>query len=92
MERTGYAIYRFSPDDYRQLAAVFNGNHPETGEPLEVVDEDPSARPLPQDLPAQNDVFAPGYSTEEVREIADKLRKQAGLPKAITGDVAHPNK
>ncbi|MFA4930036.1 MAG: manganese catalase family protein [Patulibacter sp.] len=72
-------LYRFSPNDYRELAAVFNGNHPETGEPLEIVDEDPDQRPEPLDLPAQNDVFAPGYSTEEIAEIAEKLRKQAGL-------------
>lgn len=72
-------LYRFSPHDYGQLAAVFNGNHPETGEPLEIVDEDPSTRPEPVDLPAQNDVFAPGYSTEEIAEIAQKLRRQAGL-------------
>jgi Mn-containing catalase len=72
-------LYRFSPDDYRQLAAVFNGNHPETGEPLEVVDEEPEKRPEPVDLPAQTDVFAPGYSVEEIQEIADKLRREAGL-------------
>jgi len=85
-------LYRFSPDDYRELVAVFNGDHPETGEPLEVVDEDSSTRPLPQDLPAQNDVFAPGYSTEEIREIADKLRKQAGLPDDVTGEVSDRDK
>ena len=80
-------LYRFSPDDYRELSAVFNGTHPETGEQLEVVDEDPTVRPLPVDLPSQNDVFAPGYSTEEIREIADKLRKKAGLPDEPIGDV-----
>jgi Mn-containing catalase len=85
-------LYRFSPNDYQELAAVFNGNHPETGEPLEVVDEDPSLRPLPLDLPAQNDVFAPSYSTEEIREIADALRKKAGLPDEVIGDVANPGK
>ncbi|MCW2920473.1 MAG: manganese catalase [Thermoleophilia bacterium] len=80
-------LYRFSPDDYRELSAVFNGTHPETGEQLEVVDEDPTVRPLPVDLPSQNDVFAPGYSTEEIREIADQLRKKAGLPDEPIGDV-----
>ena len=29
-------LYRFSPSDYLELAAVFNGPHPETGEELEV--------------------------------------------------------
>lgn len=32
-------LYRFSPDDYRELAAVWNGPHPETGDELVVVDE-----------------------------------------------------
>ena len=84
-------LYRFSPSDYLELGAVFNGNHPETGEPLEVVDEDPTLRPRPVDLPAQNDVFAPGYSTAEIKEIADTLRKKAGLPAEITGKVADPD-
>src|SRR5690242_3800766 len=34
-------LYRFSPADYQQLTAVFNGPNPETGEPLEVVDAAP---------------------------------------------------
>ena len=32
-------LYRFSPDDYQELAAVFNGPDPETGQELSVVDE-----------------------------------------------------
>jgi Mn-containing catalase len=31
-------LYRFSPSDYLELAAVFSGPHPETGDELEVVD------------------------------------------------------
>jgi len=85
-------LYRFSLTDYLELGAVFNGNHPETGEPLEVVDEDPAVRPLPLDLPAQNDVFAPSYSTAEIKEITDTLRKKAGLPDQITGVVANQDK
>ena len=38
-------LYRFSPSDYRELAAVFNGPHPETGEELEVVDQPPEGVP-----------------------------------------------
>ena len=34
-------LYRFSPTDYLELSAVFNGPHPETGEDLVVVDEAP---------------------------------------------------
>jgi Mn-containing catalase len=80
-------LYRFSPDDYQELAAVFNGPNPETGEELVVVDEAPEGVP-PRDLPPQPAVFAPDYAPEEVAEIAVKLRQQAGLPKEPTGLVA----
>ena len=81
-------LYRFSPEDYKELAAVFNGTHPETGEDLEVVDHAPEGF-APHDLPAQPDVFAPDYAPEEIAEIAQKLRKAAGLPKKVTGVVAN---
>jgi hypothetical protein len=29
-------LYRFSPDDYKEVVAVFKGAHPETGEELRV--------------------------------------------------------
>jgi manganese catalase len=80
-------LYRFSPQDYHELAAVFNGPHPETGEELVVVDEAPEGVP-PRDLPPQPAVFAPDYMPEEIAEIATKLREQAGLPKEPTGLVA----
>lgn len=80
-------LYRFSPNDYQELAAVFNGTHPETGEELLVVDEAPEGVP-PNDLPAQPSVFAPGYAPEEIAEIARKLRKAAGLSDEPTGVVA----
>src|SRR4051812_17040873 len=50
-------LSRFSPTDYFELAAVFNGPHPETGEELEIVDEAPEGFP-PYDLPPQPAVFA----------------------------------
>src|SRR4051812_11114384 len=80
-------LYRFSPSDYQELAAVFNGPHPETGDELQVVDEAPEGVP-PRDLPPQPAVFAPDYAPEEIAEIATKLRERAGLPKEPTGLVA----
>jgi manganese catalase len=71
-------LYRFSPDDYREIVAVFNGTHPETGEDLEVVDEAPQGAE-PNDLPAQPAVFAPDYAPEEIAEIAKKLKSAAGM-------------
>jgi Mn-containing catalase len=80
-------LYRFSPDDYQELAAVFNGPHPETDEEFVVFDEAPEGVP-PRDLPPQPAVFAPDYAPEEIAEIAQKLRERAGLPKEPTGLVA----
>src|SRR3954468_684458 len=72
-------LYRFSPTDYLELAAVFNGPHPETGEDLFVDDAIPEGV-SPTDLPPQPTQFTPSYAPEEVEEIARKLRIQAGLP------------
>jgi Mn-containing catalase len=80
-------LYRFSPNDYLELAAVFNGPHPETGEELSVVEEAPEGA-LPHDLPSQPAVFSPDYAPDEIAEIARKLRTQAGLSKETTGKVA----
>src|SRR4051812_37749137 len=81
-------LYRFSPNDYREIVAVFNGPHPETGEELQVVDEPPEGAPW-NDLPPETDVFAPDYAPEEISQIAQKLRKAAGLPDQVTGVVAN---
>jgi manganese catalase len=81
-------LYRFSPSDYREIVAVFSGPHPETGEELEVVDHPPEGA-LANDLPPQPAVFAPDYAPEEIKEIAQRLREQAGLPKEPTGEVAN---
>src|SRR4026209_964577 len=43
-------LSRFSPSDYREIVAVSNGPHPETGEELQVVDHPPEGA-LPNDLP-----------------------------------------
>jgi Mn-containing catalase len=82
-------LYRWSPDHYREIGAVFNGPHPETGEQLFVAEEiHPEGAPA-HDLPPQPAVFAPGPEPGEVEEIAAKLRDQAGLPKKPTGEVAN---
>ncbi|MGI8621937.1 MAG: manganese catalase family protein [Solirubrobacteraceae bacterium] len=80
-------LYRFSPEDYREIVAVFKGPHPETGEELKVADEPPAGFP-PQDLPPQTEVFAPDYAPEEIAEIAQRLRKEAGLPDKPEAEVA----
>jgi Mn-containing catalase len=88
IERGEHAkLYRFSPDDDRELAAVWNGSHPETGDDLVVVDEAPQGVP-PTDLPSQPAVFAPDAHPELIAEVAQGLRRAAGLPDTPTGVVA----
>jgi Mn-containing catalase len=82
-------LYRFSPDDFLELAAVFNGPHPETGEDLVIADQIyPEGAPA-NDLPPQTAVFAPGPDPEMSAEIAKRLRTDAGLPPKPTGAVAN---
>ena len=71
-------LYRFSPEDYKEVVAVFKGPHPETGEDLVVADEAPEGFPWPE-APPEPDVFAPDYAPDDIAEIAQKLRKEAGL-------------
>jgi len=81
-------LFRFSPEDFIEVKAVFNGPHPETGEDL-VVAEEPAPEGAPAfDLPAQEAVFAPGPEPEEIAEIAQRLRESAGLGKGPNGLVA----
>ncbi len=75
------------PNDYLELSAVFGGPHPETGEELVVEDGTPEGAPA-FDLPSQPAVFAPDYASEEIAQIAEKLRTDAGLSKAPSGEVA----
>jgi Mn-containing catalase len=81
-------LYRFSPDDFNEAIAVFNGPHPETGDELVVADVPHPVGAPAHDLPPQPAVFAPDYAPEEISEIAQKLRKQAGLPDEPLGQVA----
>jgi Mn-containing catalase len=82
-------LYRFSPNDYQEISAVFNGPHPETGEELGIAEETHPEGAPPFDLPSQPAVFAPAPEPGEIAEIAQKLRQQAGLPNEPTGVVAN---
>lgn len=81
-------LYRFSPADFQEIRAVFNGTHPETGEELIVAEEPFPEGALPRDLPSQPAVFAPDLAPEEISAIAARLRSAAGLPRRVTGEVA----
>lgn len=71
-------LYTFSQEDYRQAGLVFNGPHPEDGQPLEVVFGAPEGVPTP-DLDEEPQLNAPGaddFDPEMFRDIAKKL----GIP------------
>jgi Mn-containing catalase len=72
-------LYRFSPDDYQEMAAIWEGEKALPGEPkgeLEVVDGPPEGGAVP-DLEGTPSAFAPDYAPEEMFEIATKLWKKS---------------
>jgi Mn-containing catalase len=65
-------LYRFSPDDYRQMGEIWNGAQADTGEEREVVDDIPEGGEVP-DLTAVPEMFAPSVNSEDVEELVKKL-------------------
>ena len=69
-------LYRFSPNDYREAGAVWQGTHPDDGQPLEFLDGPPDGGKQ-VDLVGISEAFAPEYKAEEIFEMAQKLYKKA---------------
>jgi Mn-containing catalase len=76
-------LYRFSPEDYREAAAIWNGAAPAGyteglggSEQLEFIDAPPSGGKLP-DLAGIASSFAPNYAPEEIFEMANILYSKA---------------
>jgi len=65
-------MYRWSPDDYREVSKVWNGPHPEDGQELVVVDEIPEGF-APPDLPEEPQLSAPGIDPELFQQMAKRL-------------------
>ena len=68
-------LYTFSQDDYQQAGLIWNGPHPEDGQPLEVVFGAPEGFPAP-DLEEEPQLNAPGadeFDPEMFKDIAAKL-------------------
>uniref|UniRef100_A0A831T957 Manganese catalase family protein n=1 Tax=Thermorudis peleae TaxID=1382356 RepID=A0A831T957_9BACT len=65
-------LYRFSLEDYKDLATIWRGPAPGGDGELEVVDGPPAGGPVP-DLPPVEEEFAPGLAPEEIVELARKL-------------------
>jgi Mn-containing catalase len=64
-------LYRFSMNDYKEIARIWQGTHPDGGE-LKVVDGPPEGGAVP-DLEPVSAEFAPGIGPEELAEIAKRL-------------------
>ncbi len=68
-------LYRFSPDDYREISKIWAGPHPEDGSELVVADGPPEGF-TPPDLPPEPQLTAPlgpDIDQEMFRDIAKKL-------------------
>jgi Mn-containing catalase len=65
-------MFRFSPEDYKELAAIWNGPHPEDGSPLRVEDAIPAGAP-PPNLPDEPQLTAPGIDPAFLAEAAKRL-------------------
>lgn len=69
-------LYRFSPDDYQAVRAVWQGEALDGSGPLEVVDGPPQGGEH-IDLSDISDAFVPEYHPEEIYEMAQKLYQKA---------------
>ena len=69
-------MYRMSPDDYREMGAIWNGPHPDDGSQLRVVDGPPEGAQVPVH-PAEPQLTSPigpdGVDTGMLGEIAVRL-------------------
>jgi Mn-containing catalase len=73
-------LYRFSPDDYKEMAGIWgNGEAALPGDPpgeLEVVDGPPDGGKIPE-LEGTPSAFTPDYAPQEMYEIASKLYQKS---------------
>jgi Mn-containing catalase len=73
-------LYRFSPDDFRHLEAIWKGTADwADGGELEVVEGIPEGAPA-KPMEESPTSFAPQYETEEIYEIAARLMRD--MPKS----------
>lgn len=76
-EETGLhrVLYRFSPNDYRQIDEIWNGPHPEDGQPVEIHDGPPEGAP-PPDLDSEPQLTVPlgdGMDQGLFQEVAERM-------------------
>ena len=84
-------LYRFSPNDYGLCDQIWNGEHPEDGKPLVVLNGSPDGAAVP-DLEAEPQLNAPGgpdASDLDPDALAHYARKIFGSP--IMDDIKKRN-
>lgn len=69
-------LYRFSPGDYKEVSAIWNGEHFDGSGPLEVTDGPPQGGNM-NDYEGIAEAFVPEYAPEEIFEIAQKLYQKS---------------
>ncbi|HIQ29345.1 MAG TPA: manganese catalase family protein [Candidatus Caldiarchaeum subterraneum] len=68
-------LYRFSPNDYKELAQIWRGMAPTGDGELTVVDGPPEGFPIP-DLPEIPETYAPEFDPEELANRARKFSEE----------------
>ncbi|MBC6607259.1 manganese catalase family protein [Hymenobacter sp. BT188] len=68
-------LYTFSPEDYMKAGIIWNGPHPEDGQPLEVIQGGVPGVPYPklEEEPQLNAPGADGYDPDMFNSIAKKM-------------------
>ena len=72
-------LYTFSSNDYRRAGEVWNGFHPEDGQPLEVVFGAPEGAPVP-DLHEEPQLNSPGSEQFDMGMFMDVAKKMGIKP------------
>lgn len=65
-------LFRWSPEDFREIGRIWNGPHPEDGTELYVEDGIPRGAPTP-DLPEEPQLTAPGIDPGLIADMARRL-------------------
>ena len=65
-------LYRFSPDDYRDIDKIWKGPHPGDGQEITIADGPPKGA-APPDTPEQPGIGVPGYDIGELAQMAQRL-------------------
>lgn len=69
-------LYRFSPDDYKEIGLIWQGDSLDGSGPLEVIDGPPTGGPQ-YEMEGVSSAFIPDYRPEEIFEMAQKLYAKA---------------